>query len=316
MVKLDKLTFKRGGTCSAKILKKVFDYAFSQGVKELEADIIYSRNNKSWPIWFHTSSDALTSLKLESGSDIGCSFLEPRSGSFKNLTKLHLRRAIITDLDPFSGFPSLEKLTLVYCHLQTDGNTLNIYAPQLSELTISYYNQYVNRCELMTPKLRYFECQGNNFPRLKTHQGGLPVLDTAVIGYNGFCSQNKEKMMFDDLLMLFGSIYNAKSLTVSSSVVHLLTLFTNELVKQCSPFRDLKCLKLDFSSFHYQKLFVVPCRPLKEALRLLPGVKGYLLQKSHDVKCTMICPEDPNAKSPCSRSHASQACVCAQINIL
>ncbi|KAI3744988.1 hypothetical protein L1987_58087 [Smallanthus sonchifolius] len=97
--------------------------------------------------------------------------------------------------------------------------------------------------------------------------------------------------MFDDLLMLLNSFYNAKSLTLSSSIVHLLSLFPDELVNQCSPFRDLKCLKLDFSLFCNQNLFEGPRRLLIESLELVPGVKAYLLQKSHNAKCTVIYPK-------------------------
>ncbi|KAK1428832.1 hypothetical protein QVD17_17672 [Tagetes erecta] len=49
--------------------------------------------------------------------------------------------------------------------------------------------------------------------------------------------------MFDILLMMFDTLHAAKSLTVCANVVLLLTLFA---VNRCSPFRDLKFLKLDF----------------------------------------------------------------------
>ncbi|MFS8014765.1 putative leucine-rich repeat domain superfamily [Helianthus anomalus] len=162
-----------------KILNKVFDYAFSQGVKEVDVTIKRSRKDKSWPIWVHTTSDSLQSLKLDSNSNMGCSFLGPRSGgAFKKLTSLYLKR--------------------------TDGttNTLNVHAPQLLELTISYY--YVNyRCQLTTPNLRYFNCRGCNFPRLQG--GGLPVLDTMVIDFTGSCRENQRRKTFDDLMMLFNT---------------------------------------------------------------------------------------------------------------
>ncbi|KAI3793926.1 hypothetical protein L1987_36549 [Smallanthus sonchifolius] len=134
----------------------------------------------------------------------------------------------------------------------------------------------------MTPKLRYFECRGFNFPRLTTRQGGLPVLDTLVVDYTGYCSQKKDKKTVDDLLMLFSSFYNAKSLTVFSSVFHLLSFFPDELVNRGSPFGDLKCLKMDFSLFLTQS-------PLSDEFwKFLPVVKAYLLQKSPDAKCIMI----------------------------
>ncbi|XP_076907725.1 putative F-box/FBD/LRR-repeat protein At4g26350, partial [Bidens hawaiensis] len=146
------------GICSADILKEVFDYAFKQRVEELDVNILRTEKQGSWPmIMSHTSWDSLKSLRLESCSytPMGCSYLGPRSGSFKNLANLHLREVIITDLDPFSGFPALKKLRLISCHLQTDGNTLNVHALHLSELTISYFYIWdrVNRCNLTTPNL-------------------------------------------------------------------------------------------------------------------------------------------------------------------
>ncbi|XP_076892716.1 F-box/FBD/LRR-repeat protein At2g04230-like [Bidens hawaiensis] len=180
------LSFTRGGTCSAKILKMVFDYALEEGVEELDANIIRARKDTSWPNMSNSSWDSLKRLKLNSLEPMCCSFLGPTSGSFKNLGSLHLKRVIITDLDLFSGFPALQKLKLVCCHLQTDGNTLRVNDSHLSELTIVYYNKYVNRCTLTTPNLEYFEFKGTNFPRFEITVG-LPVLDTVIIEYNGFC---------------------------------------------------------------------------------------------------------------------------------
>ncbi|XP_076897045.1 F-box/FBD/LRR-repeat protein At2g04230-like [Bidens hawaiensis] len=303
---LVKLSFTRGGTCSAKILKTVFDYAFKEGAEELDANIIRARKDTSWPNMSHASWDSLKSLKLGSLEPMCCSFfVGPRSGSFKNLTSLHLKRVIITDLDPFSGFPALKKLKLVCCHLQTDGNTLSVHALHLLELTIVYYNKYVNRCNLTTPNLEYFEFRGNNFPRFEITLG-LPVLDTVIIEYNGLCPKLKERTLFDDLMMVFKVLCNVKSLTIYSSVVLLLSLFLKELENRCSPFRDLKTLEVDFSLFYQQKLFEGDCKSLGEAFRDVFDVKRYLLRKSPGAKCTMIYPGAQNAQSlhsPCSNAH-------------
>ncbi|XP_076910901.1 putative F-box/FBD/LRR-repeat protein At4g03220 [Bidens hawaiensis] len=231
---------------------------------------------KSW------SSDSITSLKfMKSGSIIaGRTFLEPRSvGTFKNLTNLYLQNVTIGDPDPFSGFPALEKLQLDVCPLTTEDNALNVHAPQLSEFTIFYNRgQSVRRCEFTTPKLKYFYWNGRDIPHLT---GGFPVLETVSIDYNGYCRQEKERMMFDDLLMLFNSLRNARSLDLSSPVVHLLTLFP--LNGSSPPFPKLKCLKLHLESFRNPHLFFQrPCRLLTELLELVPGLKAYLLPRSPD----------------------------------
>lgn len=98
---------------------------------------------------------------------------------FKNLTELYLQNATIDDLDPFSGFRVLNKLTLSGCKVDTSGNILNIHSKHLFELIIldAYCCNYINCIELMTPKLRMFEYGWfDHFPMLKTCDG-LPNLD-------------------------------------------------------------------------------------------------------------------------------------------
>ncbi|XP_076948087.1 F-box/FBD/LRR-repeat protein At1g16930-like [Bidens hawaiensis] len=295
-VKLDRLTFKHDGKYYPRSLKIVFDCTFSHGVQELEADIDYV---SIWPIDLHTSSDSLTSLKLfirQKRSNVCCSFLKPRSGSFKNLTNLHLKKARITDLDSFSGFPVLDKLRLDFCFVRTKGMVLNVHAAQLSEITVSSYD-YVHHCVFTTPKLRYFKWGGRNFPRLVTHEGGFPMLDTVVIDYNGFPMLDTVGKVFDDLLMLFNTLHNAKSLTLFSPVVHLLRLFP---VNGCSPFRELKLLKLDFRCFWYHNGLQAPDSELtRELLEHVPGLKAYLLPESHDAKCSVMVTDNGNLSQNC-----------------
>ncbi|KAI3520740.1 hypothetical protein L1887_10190 [Cichorium endivia] len=136
-------------------------------------------------------------------------------------------RAIITDIDPFSGFSVLEKLTL-----------------------------------------------------LRIHED-LSVLETMVIGYNGVCDRSiPEKRTFDDLLSLFCAFPNAKSLKLFSHIVHVLSLFQHELVKQSSPFRKLKCLELDFR---------YPWSFESSGNGIPSNVKDYLLRNSPDAKINDDC---------------------------
>lgn len=383
-VKVDRLTFTRGGECSPEILKKVFSYAFLHGVKELVVSIGYS-TNYVWPVCSNHLCDSLISLKLESEVNLCWVYLQPRLGSFKSLTVLHLKRVIINYPDsPFSGFPMLEKLTLINCHV--DGNILNVQALRLLEFTIvsdqsleykgypthsgpvcihtssdllvsmkldsleyveylflllesisaSFTNLKVfhlkkafinsldtfsefpvlekltlinwrvnttgktlivhsqklleltistNECiyslALTTSKLIYFEYRGSNYPRLKTYEGGLPVLDTVVIDSNGVHIHKLEKrLLFENLLSLFDALYNTKSLTLFSYVVHHLSLFPDELLNRCSPFRELKSLKLDSIYLQNLNLFEIPL-----------DVKAYLLKYSPHAKFTMMYPK-------------------------
>nr|XP_043619847.1 F-box/FBD/LRR-repeat protein At5g56420-like [Erigeron canadensis] len=267
-VKLNKLTFSRGGISTIKILKTVFSYALSNGVKQVRALIKGSRNG-SWPDCLHnTSSDSLTRLKLISCSEIRCQFLGHRLALFKNLTNLYLENAIIMDdPDAFSGFLALEKLTLYHCCYKDDN--LNIRASQLSVLNIMCFYNSFDRCELSTPKLRIFKFRARTFPVLVTPPQALPVLDEVVLDYQG--SENR-KQSFQEMITMFSTCHNAKSLTISMYAVLLLSRFWKELVKHCSPFRGLKFLKLDEDGFG----------------KIPSDVKDYLLQYSVDAIISVV----------------------------
>nr|XP_043633564.1 F-box/LRR-repeat protein At3g26922-like [Erigeron canadensis] len=272
-VKLNKLTFNRGGSTSAKILNTVFGYAFSNGVKEVEATINGSRNY-AWPDCLHsTSSDSLTHLKLiSSNKTISCEFLGQRSaGLFKNLTNLYLQNASILDPDPFSGFPALEKLTLYECWFK---RTLNVRASQLSALTINDQNDCctLDRCQLLTPKLRVFKFQSfSTIPVFVTPQA-LPVLDEFVFDHRGSSSSLNEKQTFHRAISIMQTFHNAKSLTISESIIELLSNFSKKMVTQCSPFWGLKFLKLDQDVFD----------------EIPSEVIDYLLQCSVDAKVSRV----------------------------
>ncbi|XP_024972927.1 F-box/FBD/LRR-repeat protein At2g04230-like [Cynara cardunculus var. scolymus] len=282
---LNTLTFSRRGACSAKIVKEVVDYAFSHGVNHLELFIKRFKND-SLPVCEQTSSDSLKTLKLKIHSYVSCPLL---SGSFKNLTFLYLKGAIIKNHQPFSGFPMLEKLVLKDCRL---GKVLSVQAPKLCDLTISCRGCF-DRCELTTPNLRFFKYMGSDFPLLVTRDG-LPVLETVVIDYYGVCYDFEEQRLFDDLISLFWALDNAKSLTIFSTIVDVLNLFPDDLVNRNSPFCKLKCLNLDLKYLGmYENLFdsLLPRRRLNMK-RSYELVKAYLLNKSPEAKFSIIPPPD------------------------
>ncbi|KAJ9540300.1 hypothetical protein OSB04_026806 [Centaurea solstitialis] len=236
-VKLNTLTFARGGVSSAKILKDVLNYA---------------------------SPMALTTWNSSSTN--------PEAGAI-----------IENDFKPFSGFPMLEKLVLNDCRL---GGTLSVEATKLSDLTISCHHSILNRCELTTPNLRFFEFTGSNFPLLQTHDD-LPLLEKAVIDFDGFRSRVLEKRNFDDLVTLLGALHNAKSVTLSFSTVDLLGLFSDKLEIVNSPFCGLKYLNLDLRYFLGRTIFEEPRR---WSFEMPEVVKDYLLHKSREAKFTVIHP--------------------------
>ncbi|XP_071738975.1 putative F-box/FBD/LRR-repeat protein At4g03220 [Rutidosis leptorrhynchoides] len=271
-VNLDRLTFTRGGVSSAKILETVFSYALSHNVKELESWIKDSRN-ESWPNCLKNSSNSLKSLKLRSHNIVSCPLLEPQAGLFKNLAILNLTKTIISDSQPFSRFPSLEKLTLIDCPIkETEGNTLNIHALKLLELEISC-SESIDRLELATPNLKLFQFRARNFPQLDAPHG-LPVLQTVVIDYDDVGSDKHEKKKFEDLIRLFSKVNETKSLRIFPAVIELLTLYKDELVNPpCYPFKDLD-LKVDHSQRYTNRPKERPCAEITD----------YLLNNCNDVK--------------------------------
>ncbi|GJS29703.1 F-box/LRR-repeat protein-like protein [Tanacetum coccineum] len=107
---LDTLIYKRDKVSRAMILKKVIDYAFSHNVKHLDL-WVDGVEGREWPVVLHGFVDSLISLRLQSDeNNVRCSCLGPLSRSFRNLTDLYLKLAVITEQDPFSGFPMFPKL--------------------------------------------------------------------------------------------------------------------------------------------------------------------------------------------------------------
>ncbi|XP_023738597.1 putative F-box/LRR-repeat protein At5g02930 [Lactuca sativa] len=277
LAKLDTLKFIAHKT-STQILKSVFDYAFSHGVKQLEASIVFG-GNIAWPL---SVCDSLRSLKLVSWSDrIKCPFLQG-STSFKNLTVIYLKGALITDVEPFSGFPMLESLTLLSCGLCNSNKTLRIHNLRLWHLIIS---TGMSCMKLETPRLRFLKYRGYDFPK---HEG-LSVLETLVIGYWGFYNRKhiykrQEKRVLEDLLFFFSGLHNVKSLTLYSPIALLLNFYPDELMKRSSPFRVLKNVKMEFPVHCGRALDVCDDSCKESAFKC---VKDYLLQHVPDAEFTI-----------------------------
>ncbi|XP_071710952.1 putative F-box/FBD/LRR-repeat protein At4g03220 [Rutidosis leptorrhynchoides] len=269
-MKLDRLSFTRHGVSSAEILETVFSYALSQDVREVESWINSSKNG-SWPNCLkNSSSNSLKSLKLGSNDYLSCPLLGPNSDhTFKNLGILSLERVFIYDLQPFSRFPFLEKLTLNECSIETKGRILNIHALKLLELQVSC-NESIDRLELVTPNLKSFKYRTYNFPQLETPQGGLDVLQTVVLDYHDSGLDEYDKEDFENLLSLFSGVCSTKSLSLFPAVVELLSLFKDELGERCSPpFKDLKFFMVDYSgrcSSSRSKEIIRPCAKITNYL--------------------------------------------------
>ncbi|KAL4571890.1 hypothetical protein LXL04_018657 [Taraxacum kok-saghyz] len=284
LAKLDTVKYNAPEISSLETLMEVFDYAVKHGVKQLEASIETVEGlTSSLPTV--SISDSLTSLKLQSAwspGPIRVPFLGPNT-PFKNLIILYLHGALITDEEPFVGFPMLESLTLLNCYFRTGNRTLievYLHNLRLSDLTISYCNG-VNKWELRTPRLRYLEYGGSDFPK---HEG-LPVLETLKIDFDEFnfsyMGSEVEKRRNDDLLSLLFGVPRVKSLTLFKTTVLLLYRFKDDLMKRGTPnLKELRDLKVDFGENCCPWLFHEPGG--------FEYVKDYLLQNSPHAKVTIM----------------------------
>ncbi|GJV73054.1 F-box/LRR-repeat protein-like protein [Tanacetum coccineum] len=281
---LDTLIYRRDEVSRAMIVKKVIDYAFSHNVKRLDL-WVDGVEGREWPVVLTGFVDSLISLRLQSEFNVRCSNLGRLSRSFRNLTDLYLKLVVITDQDPFSGFPMLNKLTLVRtCQLNTNSKTLKVHAQQLSELSIDPYEKCIDCIALITPKLKLFKYRGFRFPRLKTCDG-LPNLDSVVVAFAGCSKSDDEKRMFDDLMMFFSKVYSVKSLKVCKGIVRILSLFQDELVSRCPPFRDFKFDVEDFDRRTSESTMRTT-----EYLEVISDMKDYLLHKSPAAKDRILYP--------------------------
>ncbi|KAL4563257.1 hypothetical protein LXL04_027297 [Taraxacum kok-saghyz] len=271
--KLQRLSLTGIGTCDVKFIKNFLDYAFNHSVEELEVKICQICKYHSWPVYLNTFCDSLKSLKLQSVIEMSCPFLGAIS-RFKNLRVLYLQRALITNLEPFLGFPVLEKLTLANCDINTMGKTLSVHGPNLSYLKISDCRSF-NCCELTTPNLRFFVYHGSDFPQLRAYGLGLPVLDTISLDFHPD-GDMKKKRNFDDVMSLLCVLRSAKSIRLFSYVLYLLSSFQDELVGRSSPFQKLESSLVLYYGHDLQ------------SFRIAWNVKGYLEKNSPDAKFTLI----------------------------
>ncbi|KAL4571905.1 hypothetical protein LXL04_018672 [Taraxacum kok-saghyz] len=302
LAKLDRLKFVNGTKDKLNI---GFKYAFLHGVKHLEAwiqKVHVDDSETTWPVYL---CDTLRSLKLQcDDGQMRFRSLVSESILFKNLKVLYLTHALITEVDPFSGFPVLKSLTLIQCNFHNERESLKVHALQLTDLTILGFNfltSQIHKCELTAPRLRFLKYVGPFFSI--GHDQGLSVLETLDIGHYGFQvsrimhehekERGKEKRLFDDMLSFFCRLRSVKSLTLSSIIIHILFLFPDELAKRCSPFWELEDLKFDLGN---HTCSVNPSWLQSPSRESFEFVKAYLLKNSHDVKFRVTDPKSLEGK--------------------
>ncbi|KAJ7951616.1 F-box family protein [Quillaja saponaria] len=207
--------------------------------------------------------ETLTSLHLVrfklSSADADC--LDPFASlakffGFKTLTILHLKSLTLsykgTDcLDPFASCINLKNLHLSRIICKSDKNPIVIVIspPQLSNLTLEY--SFLN-CKLMVsaPQLTsfsYLDSPNHCFFEFKVPCLRDLIIDVDYGWLNGlaksFQKRKREEALYD-LVKLFQGLHNAENVTLTSRVVSVLVETAVWKKYECSPFCELKCLKL------------------------------------------------------------------------
>ncbi|GKA58672.1 F-box/LRR-repeat protein-like protein [Tanacetum coccineum] len=231
--------------------------------------------SKSWfPLWKSVPILRLNSYDFENRFSKFDKFVEKALSSQREMDL----DTLIYKRDKVSRAMILKKVidyALVRCQLNTNSKTLKVHAKQLSELSILPYEKDIDCIELITPKLKLFEYKGFRFPKLKTCDG-LPNLDSVVVAFAGCSKRYDEKRMFDDLMMFFSKVYSVKSLKVCKGIVRILSMFQEELVSRCPPFRDIKFEVEDFDRRPSESIMRTT-----EYLEFISDMKGYLLRVTH-----------------------------------
>ncbi|KAL1543859.1 putative F-box/LRR-repeat protein [Salvia divinorum] len=219
-------------------IEKCVHYAINHGVLSLRLRANYYNDG---PVFF--ASKRLRELELRKFSHTS---YFPERFSFPHLKTLYLERYEFTgdctiSVEPFSGFPELEKLTLRWCKV----SGLVVKAPRLRFLEIIddtdswNFHQEMRMGEISAPLLTYFSYEG--YFAFECSKVNLPMLEQVY--FDIFKRMNVEGMHLKCVRMLqqFG---NATTVALTLDTLKVLELDDNFIERSPSPFPYMKCLKL------------------------------------------------------------------------
>ncbi|XP_022637538.1 uncharacterized protein LOC111241825 isoform X2 [Vigna radiata var. radiata] len=152
----------------------------------------------------------------------------------------------VNSFDPFKGCVNLESLHIDRCTYHDEINTFKISTPNLLDLNISHFlvdGEFgENDCvfELQTPRLRYFKYDGYRLYCFSTEINLLFVeelyIDVGLLP--------KDIYSLYTLIELFEIMQRAKSISLSSKIIEVLSMFPDELEDKCSPFTRMETFEL------------------------------------------------------------------------
>ncbi|KAK6228740.1 hypothetical protein SCA6_001080 [Theobroma cacao] len=254
--------------------------------------ICYAVKHNVQQLTFHSCSDcqyllpesfwtcqSLTSLELK-GSDWMPMKL-PTLLACPALKSLHLSHffAAGPNFQPtaFSGCPNLETMQL-FDILAVGSEGLCIDALKLTSLVLSFASLRHSKVEIYVPQLTTFKYSG--IPPIVCLTDHLASVDDVYFDMKtpGFKRNEEESVLL--LIKTFNEFRHAKSLTLSSSTVQVLTKFQSLLDQNLLPFANLKHLKIKAKKWESKRFEMPAC------------ILNYFLNNSTVLKICMDSSED------------------------
>ncbi|XP_061359788.1 F-box/FBD/LRR-repeat protein At5g53840-like [Gastrolobium bilobum] len=202
-----------------------------------------------------SACQSLTTLKL---SDIAT---ETTTFDFVSLKKLYLfdirfECGVQEVLDAFRGCPNLRCLFLHGCQYYGKFQRFKIYAPQLTEFSISCLRVdqlFDSDCviELFTPKLQSFSYHDSDLYDFSI-KGDLPFVEKVDIDLGSFELDDddddeltKDTSLSLRLIELFEAMGSAKCVSLSFGIIEVLSMFPDLLDGRSSPFTRVQTFELN-----------------------------------------------------------------------
>ncbi|KAL1552037.1 FBD-associated F-box protein-like protein [Salvia divinorum] len=216
-----------------KLVEECVLYAINHGVQSL---CLHARCSLRLPEAF-ISCKTLRELELR---QLYCSVEVPGRLSLPNLKSFHLETHLAFNdddiiMEPFSGLPELEKLTLIgYCFCI---DAFVIKAPKLRVLEITTSSKVK---EIHTPLLTSFRYESNY--AWECANVNLPMLEQVYLGIHEtmYCIN----FLHDNFMKMLHQLRNATTVSLTLDTLKVLERNCGPFEQTPSPFPNMKCLKV------------------------------------------------------------------------
>lgn len=174
-------------------------------------------------------------------------------------------------LDPFEGCVNLTCLSLHRCNYYGGFETFRIFAPQLTNLSISWMRideVFDSDCviELSTPKLQYFTYCDTDLYDFSA-EVDLPCVEEVDIDV--WCL-NKDTDLLLRMIELFEMMESAEFVTLSPDMIDVMSMFPDILDGRSSPFTRMQNFELNRDT---PSSFVVPPNVMTYLFAGSPGFR-------------------------------------------